>query len=177
MKKINKFIVGFTLLLSISNEALAGNIGYVWILSIGKTYDDIGINPKHAYILRPHKSTIMPEVNSIIRIEPKNRIYWDLGSVQDITDSFISLIKEKKCPNMKGTLRVYMLNEDEQCSVDKVIDKIEESTYGSLYYPRSASRLFYELRNPIKARVLGYVGFKAGVFVLIEQIEVLKKDK
>ncbi|MDN5080664.1 hypothetical protein O8C89_09120 [Aliarcobacter butzleri] len=35
--------------------------------------------------------------------------------------------------------------------------------------------IYFELTNPIKARILGYVAVDFGMFMLVEQIDVLKK--
>lgn len=157
MKKIVQVFLGLMLAGAFSS---ASAMGYVWILS-GGYYDRINYMPEAEYLLGYHMKK-MPDVNSIIRIEAKNRIYFDFNKIQDITQSFK---KMNDCAEGVGSFTAFMLSLNEGCSVDSVVIRYQDA--------------YTDLSEPIKARVLGYVKFNVGVFVLIEQIERIeeKKDK
>ncbi|ADG93184.1 hypothetical protein Arnit_1528 [Arcobacter nitrofigilis DSM 7299] len=175
MKRIYKFIIGLTLLLSFSSNVFAKNIGYVWLLSGSRYYDKINYgNSDYNYLLGMNFGKTLPDVNSIIKIEPKNRIYFGFSFIQDITTNFLDLVENGKCPKEGGAFSNYMLNiKSDECLVDKVVGKIKRK-YG---YHHKNFNSYYELQDPIKAKVLGYVIFKAGMFMLVEQTELLEKDK
>lgn len=170
MKKTNKLLFGLTMICCISTSVFATNYGagYIWISTGGNLYyDDIGM---HENILRADYKKGLPAINSIIRIEPKNRMYSDFNLIQDISKEFVSLLKEKKCGNWKGSFSGYMLNiGSKECLVDNVIDKLKNN------YPKH-ERLYFENKYPKKARVLGYVEFRTGVFVFVQTTEVLKNE-
>jgi len=149
------------------SSALATNIGYVWIASRGLYYDQINYgDPKLNYVLKADYKKGLPTINSVIRIEPKNKLFIGFESIQEITQIFKKYIDNGTCLDGVGAFTAFMLSLNEGCSVDSI-----QTEY-------SHKRIF-EIENPIKAKVLGYIEFKAGVFVLIEQIERIeeKKDK
>ncbi len=94
-------------------------------------------------------------------------MYWDLSTIQAISKEFSTLQKQDNCDNARYAFTVFMTNEHPDCSVDNLIKKMEKSPNGG--------GIYYELPNPIKARVLGYVPVDFGMFMLVEQIDVLKK--
>jgi len=153
------------------SSAQARNVGYVWILSRSHYYDDFSYaNNELKYILRADHNKGLPDVNSIIRIEPKNKLFIGFDFIQNITNEFMSLVKSGKCEDLSGAFSYFMLNGDNECSLDSVAKSVQ------IEYPH---KNIFEIQHPIKAKVLGYVEFDAGVFVLIEQIERIeeKKDK
>lgn len=167
MKRIHKYIIGLALLLSFSNNAFAVNIGYVWIQGAGY-YDSINYG-RDDWAHIPKFEKTLPDVNSIIRIEAKNIMYFDFNIIQDISAGFISLIDEGKCENVTGEFNNYMLNENKKCSVNKVISTLQKNKYKNF-----SPFLYSEMKYPIKAKVLGYVTFEAGMFIHIEQTELLE---
>lgn len=163
MKKIVQLVLGLMLTGTFSS-ALAGSMGYVWILS-GGYYDRINYSSQFKYLLGSEMKK-MPNVNSIIRIEAKNRIYADFNKIQDITQTFKRDIDDETCADGIGAFTAFMLGLNKGCSVDSVAIRHKD--------------VYVDLSQPIKAKVLGYVEFNAGRFILIEQLEVINdnlKDK
>lgn len=166
MKKIVQVFLGLMLAGAFSS-VLAGTMGYVWVLSRSHYYDDFSYaNYELNYVLRADHKKGLPDVNSIIRIEPKNKLFIGFDFIQNITNDFMSLVKNGKCEDLRGAFSYFMLNGDNECSLDSVVKKVQ------IEYPH---KNIFEIKNPIKAKVLGYVEFQAGVFVLIEQLEVIKE--
>jgi hypothetical protein len=171
---MKQIMMGAFLLCTLASSAFAiGGAGYVWISTIGSlTYDDINYgNSRVAHVLTVDPKKGLPNINSIIVIEPRNRFFIDFNLIQNISNEFISLVKEGKCDKMKGTFSNFMLNETKECSVDSVIEQIIDQ------YPKDEVLYFDELKYPIKAKVLGYVEFRAGVFVFVQVMEVIKEEK
>lgn len=172
MKIVSKVMFGLVLLCFISSGAFANNYGYFWISTGGSLdYDDINYaDSEIEYLLKAEFRKGVPNVNSIIRVEPKNRMYMDFSLIQDISKEFTSLMKQEKCGDgKKGMFTGFMTNYgSKECTVDIVIQNIKNN------YMENES-LYFDLKYPIKARVLGYVSFGYGMFVLVEQVEVLKK--
>ena len=171
IKKMSKLLFGLMMLCCVSSGAFANNYGYFWISTGGSLYHDY-INYADSeieYLLKAEFGKGVPNVNSIIRVEPKNRMYMDLSIIQDISKEFTLLIKQEKCGDGKGIFTSFMTNYgSKECTVDSVIQNIKNN------YMKNES-LYFDLKYPIKARILGYVSFGYGMFVLVEQVEVLKK--
>ncbi|MBI3873654.1 MAG: hypothetical protein HY307_01340, partial [Arcobacter sp.] len=109
-----------------------------------------------------------------IKIEAKNKMYPNIQIINDISKEFISLVKQEKCGNGRYGFTSFMTNYMPECSVDTVIKNMKNNYLGG--------DLYFELKYPINARVLGYIPFGHGMFMLVEQIEVIKdknikKDK
>ncbi|KLD96373.1 hypothetical protein [Aliarcobacter butzleri] len=169
MNNIKKVFLGVLLLCSLSSGAFANAYGYIWVAGTMGYYDDIDYgDDKTNYVLKPEFNKGVPDINKIIRIEAKNRMYWDLSTIQDISKEFSTLKKQKICDNARYSFSVFMTNEHPDCSVDNFIKKIEIG-------PTKGGGIYFELTNPIKARILGYVAVDFGMFMLVEQIDVLKK--
>lgn len=163
MRTIARLFLGLMLAGTFSS-ALAGTMGYVWVLS-GGYYDHINYSSQFKYLLG-FEMKQMPNVNSIIRIEAKNRMYADFNKIQEITQTFKNYINNETCVDGIGAFTAFMLNLNRGCSIDSVVIRHQD--------------IYVDLSKPIKAKVLGYVEFNAGRFMLIEQLEVLdnnKKDK
>lgn len=167
MKIVSKVMFGLVLLCFISSGAFANNYGYFWIAGANFYYDDINYaDTEMEYVLKTDKKQV-PDVNSIIRIEAKNKMYSNFQVVNDISKEYVSLVKQQKCGNGRFGFTSYMTNYVPECSVDNVIKNIKNNYIdGDLYF---------ELKSPIRAKVLGYIPFGYGMFVLVEQVEVLKK--
>ena len=166
---MKKIVLGSMLLGTLVTSAFSGNIGYVWMPSQSTAYDAINFaDSASEYIVKIDLKKGLPDINSIIRIEANNRMYLDLSLIQNISKEFLALMQEGKCERMLGTFSSFMLNKDKYCSVDNFLERIKSE------YPKD-ELLYFPLPHPIKAKVLGYVEFKAGVFVLVEQKEMLSK--
>lgn len=167
MKSIKKLFLGLLLLGSLSSGAFAKDYGYFGVAGSMGYYDDIDLgDDKTKYLLTADRKGV-PDINKIIRIEAKNRMYRDLSTIQDISKEFSTLKKQKVCDNARYAFSVFMTNEHPDCSVDNLIKKIETGPKGE--------GIYFELTDPIKAKVLGYIVLKNGLFILVEQIEVLEK--
>ena len=171
---MKKIVLGSMLLGTLVTSAFSGNIGYVWMPSQSTAYDAINFaDSTSEYIVKIDLKKGLPDINSIIRIEANNRMYLDLSLIQNISKEFLALMQEGKCERMLGTFSSFMLNRDKYCSVDNFLERIKSE------YPKDEP-LYFPLPHPIKAKVLGYVELQAGVFVLVEQKEMLfnnTKDK
>lgn len=168
MKSIKKLFLGLLLLGSLSSGAFANAYGYFWVAGTIGYYDDIDYaDDKTKYVLKPEFNKGVPDINKIIRIEAKNRRYIDLSTIQDISKEFSFLLKQKICGNGRYSFTAFMTNDYPDCSVDNFIKKIETGPKGE--------GIYFELTDPIKARILGYVRVENGLFILVEQIDVLKK--
>jgi len=167
MKSIKKLFLGLLLLGNLSSAVFAKDYGYFWVAGAMGYYDDINWgDDKTKYILSADEKGV-PDINKIIRIEAKNRMYRDLSTTQDISKEFSFLLKQKICGNGRYSFTAFMTNDYPDCSVDNLIKKIEISPNGG--------GIYFELTDPIKAKVLGYIVLKNGLFILVEQIEVLEK--
>lgn len=171
MKKILLCAIFLCIYLS---SAFAGNMGYIWMPSRNLAYDVINYaDPESQYILKTDLKKGLPDINSIIRIEAKNRMYFDFNLIQHITKEFTYMVKEGKCSDLHGSFSNFMLNRENKyqgCSIDSVLEEAK-----NIY--RRDEPLYFILKYPIKAKVLGYVEFNAGVFVLVEQKELLRDEK
>ena len=171
---MKKIVLGSMLLGTLVSSAFSGNMGYVWMPSRNLAYDVIDYaDSTSEYIVKADLKKGLPDINSIIRIEANNRMYLDFSLIQNISKEFLALMQEGKCERMQGMFSVFMLNKDKYCSVDNFLERIKSE------YPKDEP-LYYPLPHPIKAKVLGYVELQAGVFVLVEQKEMLSnktKDK
>lgn len=171
---MKKMMMGLVLLCTLAISAFSGNMGYVWMPSRNLAYDVINYaDPESQYILKADLKKGLPDINSIIRIEAKNRMYFDLNLIQHITKEFTYMVKEGKCSDLNGSFSNFMLNQEntyQGCSIDSVLDQTK-----SIY--RKDESLYLILKYPIKAKVLGYVEFNAGVFVLVEQKELIRDEK
>ena len=79
MKNIKKLFLGLLLLCSLSSGAFAKDYGYFWVAGARGFYDDINMgDDKTKYLLTADRKGV-PDINKIIRIEAKNRMYWDLS--------------------------------------------------------------------------------------------------
>jgi hypothetical protein len=167
IKEINKLMLGLVLLCCISSGAFANAYGYFWIAGANFYYDDINYaDTEMDYVLKADKKQV-PDVNRIIRIEAKNKMYSNFQVVNDISREYVSLVKQEKCGNGRFGFTSYMTNYVPECSVDNAVKNMKNNYIGG--------DLYFELTFPIKAKVLGYVPFGYGMFILVEQIEVLKK--
>ncbi|MCG3696016.1 hypothetical protein L5F39_00200 [Aliarcobacter butzleri] len=165
---IKKVFLGVLLLCSLSSGAFANAYGYIWVAGTMGYYDDIDYgDDKTNYVLKPEFNKGVPDINKIIRIEAKNRMYWNLSTIQDISKEFSTLLEQKICGNGRYSFSAFMTNDYTECSVDNLIKRMEKSPIGG--------GIYFELTNPIKARILGYVAVDFGMFMLVEQIDVLKK--
>lgn len=172
IERINKWVFGLILLSYMSSSAFAvnGGTGYIWMPSLIGYYDAINyVGEEVSHIPKADLNKGLPEINSVIKIEPKNKMYNDLSMIQDISKEFRNLVKQKKCENAKGSFSSFMANGTSECSVDNVVKNME-NTYIN-------ENLYIELIAPVKAKVLGYVPLKEGLFVLIQIIEVIKENK
>lgn len=168
---IKKMMMGLVLLCTLVSSAFSGNMGYIWMPSRNLAYDVISYTDSTSeYILKADLKKGLPDVNSVIRIEAQNRMYFDFSLIQNISKEFISLVREGKCKRMQGMFSVFMLNQDKECSIDSVLEKMKSE------YPKD-ELLYFSLSNPIKAKILGYAEFQAGVFVFVEQKESIRNEK
>lgn len=171
---MKKTMMGVVLLCTLASSAFAvGGTGYIWISTGGEalTYDEVSyVNPETAYSLKVDKAKGLPNINSIIRIEPKNRLYHNFTFIQDISKEFMSLMINKQCENTRGSFGSFMLNQNKECSVDNVIEQIKKEWYNK-------NESYYDFKHPVKAKVLGYVEFRVGVFVFVQVMEVIKEEK
>jgi|GEM_PF-5303604 len=170
---MKKMMMGLVLLSTLVSSAFAiGGTGYVWISTGGQLYyDEVSYtNNETAYVLKADKEKGLPNINSIIRIESKNRIYHNFTFIQDMSKEFIALMINKQCESMRGSFGSFMLNQNKECSVDNVIEQIKKE-----WFNRDESYSTFEL--PVKAKVLGYVKFRVGVFVFVQVMEVIKEEK
>ncbi len=176
MKKINRLLVGFVMLCFMSSEvfALNGGSGYVWISTGGNRAFDSAENlvSEIDYVLKADLNKGLPEINSVIRIEAKNKIYHDIGFIEYISKEFISLMKENKCESTNDSFTGFMTNYDNECSVNNVEKKVKKD-----YVYNDIFTFNPELILPVKAKVLGYVSVEQGVFVFVQIIEVIKEKK
>lgn len=171
---MKQIMMGAFLLCTLASSAFSGNMGYIWMPSRSAYYDAISYGDVNKdYILKEDLKKGLPDVDSIIRIEAKNRMYFDFNLIQHISQEFNTMVKDGKCSDLSGSFSNFMLNEsseNKECLVDSVIDQIKGEY-------RKNELLYSALEYPIKAKILGYVKFKAGLFVLVEQKELLREEK
>ena len=167
--------MSLTLLLCtlVSSAFAIGGTGYVWISTGGEAlfYDEVSYaNNEMAYVLKVDKAKGLPDINSIIKIEPKNRLYHNLTFIQNISKEFVALMINKQCDNMRGSFASFMLNQNKECSVDNVIEQLKKEWFNK-------NESYSTFTHPVKVKVLGYVEFGVGVFVFVQVMEVIKEDK
>ncbi|MCG3691567.1 hypothetical protein [Aliarcobacter butzleri] len=175
MNNIKKLFLGLLLLCGLSNDVSAAGLitqyfgtGYVWIAGANRGVDDINYGDDELkYVLKANPKKGLPEINSIITIEAKNRVYYSIGLIEAISKEYLKLVKENKCETSKGAFTAFMTNTDSYgCTVDTVLKNIKIDyvpddmyTFNSLYNELSSSR---------KARVLGYVFVSQGAFMTVQ---------
>lgn len=171
MDNMKKLFLGLLLLCSLSSDVFAGLItrhfgtGYVWIAGANYGVDDIDYgNDELKYVLKADSQKGLPEINSIITIEAKNRIYYDLRVVEAISKEYLILVKEKGCESGLGSFSFFMTNIDSSgCTVDAILKNIKTD-----YVLSDIFSLYNELSSPRKARVLGYVFVAQGAFMTVQ---------
>lgn len=163
LNKTKNILIATLLYIASAQSSIASNVEYIWIPSVGY-YDHINSETINANYL-PTYFDKLPEINSIVVIEKKNRLYKDLGLLLDINSRFIQLLKYKKCKKDKGAFTLFMLNaNNKECSLDNVINQVK-TKYNVIYY----SYPYRVLDTAIKAKVLGYVSTYSGTFMSIEE--------
>ena len=177
MKIVSKVMFGLVMLCFMSSELFAANggSGYVWISTGGNyAYDSINYADSELdYVLKADLNKGLPEINSVIRIEAKNRIYHDIGFIEQISKEYLSLLKSNKCEGGLGSFTSFMTNYGlEECTVNYFIGKVKKE-----YVLNDIFTFNPELILPVKAKVLGYVSVEQGVFVFVQIIEVIKEKK
>ena len=170
---MKKMLVCLVFLFTFVSSAFSGNMGYIWMPSRSAYYDAISYGDVNKdYILKEDLKKGLPDINSIIRIEAKNKMYFDFNLIQHIAQEFNTMVKDGRCSDLSGSYSNFMLNESsiKECSVDSVIDQIKGEY-------RKNELLYSALEYPIKAKIIGYVEFQAGLFVLVTQKELLREEK
>lgn len=167
MKSVKQLFLGLLLLSSLSSDAFAKDYGtgYVWIAGANYGYDSIDYaDDKTKYVLKADLKNGLPDINSVITIEAKNRIYYDIRIVQAISKEYLVLLKEKKCESGLGSFTSFMTNSSSlECTVDSVLKNVKTD-----YVLSDIFSLYNELLSPRKAKVLGYVFIGQGVFMTVQ---------
>lgn len=167
MKKINKLLFGLMMLSCVLSDVFAKDFGtgYIWIAGTNKGFDSINyIDLETEYVLKADLNKGLPDINSVIKIEPKNRIYYDIRVIEAISKEYLFLTKNNKCESGLGSFTAFMTNNGpKECTIDNLLKKIKND-----YLENDISDTYNEFTLPIKAKVLGYVFTSQGTFMTVE---------